>query len=299
MVEPGQNLTDLRDGIDKIDTAIHDYLIQRAALVEEIARAKGGSSAILRPGREAKIMRRLLARHHGAFPETALVRIWREIISASVCMQGTFTMALSEADKEGPLGALARKHFGMVAPISGQRNHGAAVQAVMDGKATVALLPLPGHEAGLENSEPWWRFLAHPQENTPRVIARLPFFGPAESLGPEALVIAQAPQEESGDDRSLLLLETREELSRAALKKRLDQAGFLHQAPGIWADTAGRRLHLVEVEGFVEATDPRLRRLELADKDLFLQRHVAGAFAQPLKASPGKTLGSDKCEETA
>jgi len=288
-------LIDLRDDIDRIDAAIHDQLMQRAALVEEIARAKGGSGAILRPGREAKIIRRLMARHRGSFPKPALARIWREIISASISLQGPFTVALCETDLEGPLGALARAHFGTVAPLSGQRTEGAVVQAVMEGRATAALLPLPGGSDG----EPWWRFLAHPQESTPRVIARLPFFGPALSPDREALVLAQAPQEASGDDCSLLLLETGEELSRAALSKRLDQAGLRRRPQGIWDDTAGRHLHLVEVEGFVEAGDPRLRRLALADDGLFLQRHVVGAFAQPLQASPGDAQGEDEREETA
>ena len=295
MTEPGRSLSELRGDIDRIDTAIHDQLMARAALVEEIARAKGETGAILRPGREAKIIRRLLARHQGSFPKPALARIWREIISASISLQGPFTVALREADLEHNLGALARAHFGTVVPLSGQRSEGAAIQAVMEGRATAALLPLPGSGEG----EPWWRFLAHPQANTPRVIARLPFFGPALSPGHEALVLAQAPQEESGDDRSLLLLETGEELSRAALNKRLEQAGFARQQQGLWDETAGRRLHLVEVEGFVDADDPRLRRLGLADDGLFLQRHVAGAFARPLETSSEDAQGDDEREETA
>lgn len=301
MAGPGRDLAVLRAEIDKIDSAIHDHLMQRAALVEEVARAKGDASAILRPGREAKIMRRLLARHSGSFPRPALVRIWREIISASTFMQGPFSVALREADLEGALGALARSHFGSVVPLSGHRSEGAAVQAVMVGRATAALLPLPGSEDG----EPWWRFLAHPQDTTPRIIARLPFFGEPLSPGREALVLARVPAEESGEDCSLLLLETMAELSRAALSKRLDQAGFHRRPRGLWDDSDGRRLHLVEVEGFVEAADPRLRRLELADDGLFLQRHVAGAYALPLHDVQGQARKDgaqeldDKCEETA
>ena len=40
MAEPKLRLNDLRRGIDEIDTSIHDLLIRRSALVEEIAEAK-------------------------------------------------------------------------------------------------------------------------------------------------------------------------------------------------------------------------------------------------------------------
>jgi len=165
----------------------------------------------------------------------------------------------------------------------------------MEGRATVALLPLPGAVEG----EPWWRFLAPPGETTPRIIARLPFVGLPLAPDHEALVIALVDQEESGDDRSLLLLETREEISRTALKKRLDQAGFAREAQGIWDEASGRRLHLIEVDGWVTATDPRLRRLGIPDDGLIEQLRVAGSFAVSVARSPAQEQGPGNREETA
>ena len=295
MAEPKLRLNDLRRGIDEIDTSIHDLLIRRSALVEEIAEAKGDDGDILRPGREAQIIRRLLARHKGRFPEAAVARIWREIISASIALQGPFTVALRDSDIDGPIGQLARAHFGAVAPILGQRSEGAVVQMVMEGRATVALLPLPGAGEG----EPWWRFLAHPGETTPRIIARLPFVGLPSTPDHDALVIALADQEESGEDHSLLLLETREAISRTALKKRLDQTGFKREAQGIWDNTSRQQLHLVEVDGWVAAGDPRLRRLGISDDGLIEQLRVVGAFAAPLARSPAQEQATGSREETA
>ena len=39
---------------------------------------------MLRPGREALILRRLVARHRGPFSRAVLVRLWRELISGTV-----------------------------------------------------------------------------------------------------------------------------------------------------------------------------------------------------------------------
>ena len=63
-------LAALRAELDGIDDAMHDLLMRRAACVEEVARS--GKRSALRPGREASIIRRLLARHQGALPPHAL-----------------------------------------------------------------------------------------------------------------------------------------------------------------------------------------------------------------------------------
>ena len=61
-------LADLRQEIDRIDDAIHDQLMRRGELQAAIGRAKTGSEVYLRPGREAMVLRRLIARHEGRSP---------------------------------------------------------------------------------------------------------------------------------------------------------------------------------------------------------------------------------------
>ena len=55
-------LAALRDEIDEIDDTIHDLLMRRMALanrISETKRARGATGALLRPAREAAILRRL------------------------------------------------------------------------------------------------------------------------------------------------------------------------------------------------------------------------------------------------
>ncbi|MBK1658585.1 chorismate mutase [Paracraurococcus ruber] len=108
---PADALGALRAEIDRLDDALHDLLMRRAAVVADLAasRVKGGTSP-LRPGREAMILRRLLGRHQGALPGDAVVRLWREIFGASSAMQGGFTVALHAPD--AAQARLARDHFG-------------------------------------------------------------------------------------------------------------------------------------------------------------------------------------------
>src|SRR5690242_13173321 len=88
-------LDDLRRRIDQIDDQLHDLIMQRAEVVQSIARAKQrGGIATVRPGREARLLRRLLERHRGPFPRAVLVRLWRELISGSISLQGEFAVAV-------------------------------------------------------------------------------------------------------------------------------------------------------------------------------------------------------------
>src|SRR4051812_14611699 len=61
---PVTDLAALRAELDRIDDTIHDLLIERAGIVEQVARS--GKPAAFRPGREASIVRRLVAQHRGA-----------------------------------------------------------------------------------------------------------------------------------------------------------------------------------------------------------------------------------------
>src|SRR6185312_4896735 len=95
MSDSTSSLDDLRRRIDEIDDQVHDLLMQRTRIVEAVAAAKKGNSIpALRPGREAVILRRLAGRHNGPFPRSALVRMWREMLAATVGMQTKFAVAV-------------------------------------------------------------------------------------------------------------------------------------------------------------------------------------------------------------
>ncbi|MBF0455642.1 MAG: prephenate dehydratase [Magnetococcales bacterium] len=89
-------LDDCRKAIDRIDDTIHDLLMERAGWVLKVGELKdksGPDVAFYRPEREARIHRRLEARHQGPLPVTALHRIYREIISASLNLEKELVVA--------------------------------------------------------------------------------------------------------------------------------------------------------------------------------------------------------------
>jgi chorismate mutase len=266
-------LSALRAELDRIDTAIHDLLMQRAEIVEHVARS--GKPAAFRPGREASIIRRLIAQHHGALPPVALVRIWRELLAGTTSMQGGLSLAVCDPDHGAPLTQLAREHFGALTPMRTYNSAGQALVDVSQGVASVAILPYP------TDGDTWWVSLLH-HEPRLHVIARLPFWKPRpEGFPPaQALVVASTPADASDDDQSLLGLECDSDVSRARLSSELVAAG-LRPETMVLARHQGSPISnvLVEIAGFLSDDDPRLIHL-----GAILRRPVVlGGYAVPIK----------------
>lgn len=300
-------LDDLRREVDEIDRAMHELLMRRAALAERIgaaketsARADGAAADYLRPAREAAVLRGLIARHSGSFPLPSLVRLWREIMSSLLRLQGPFSAAVFMAGGQGGsnwpgLWDLARDHYGSGTPLIPCQSAMHVLREVTEGEATVGLLPYP--EEG--EAMPWWPLVANTRASEPKIIARLPFVAAAPG-GPgrgavSALVVARLTPEETGDDRSLLMLEIAEDVSRARFMAALAAVGLPSrwQVAGPEQAGAGSRLHLVEIEGFVTSDDPRLAKFTDALGAVLFRIAVLGAYASPLTLDePQRTLGA-------
>ncbi|MCI0430781.1 MAG: chorismate mutase [Rhodospirillales bacterium] len=278
-------LTELRRQIDEIDLALHDLIMRRAEVVQQIATVKGrlnGASFHL-PGREAEVVRRLIRRHRGSFPKPALVRIWRELISALIRLQGPFAVAVYAPDDRPTYWDLARDHYGVLTPIVGHASAGQVVRAVTEGSAAVGVLPLPEQD----DPDPWWRALIGNDPKLPRVLARLPFGAGSQRGEPrEALAIGLNALESTGHDRSLLVIETMREISRSALKSTLTGLGFEPVLLQAWREPSGsdRRLYLIEIAGFSVPEDPRLPRLIEEHREDVAQVWRIGGYAVPFTA---------------
>ena len=279
-------ILDLRRQIDEIDAALQDLIIRRTSVVEEIAHLKdnGAAPANHLPAREAQVVRRLVQRHHGPFPKAALVRMWREMISALVRLQGPFAVAVYAPEEHPGYWDLARDHYGSQTPITAHGSTAQVVRAVTEGIAAVGVLPIPDQD----DSDSWWRGLVGSEPKLPRVIGRLPFGAAGTLRGDpsDALVIGVIPYEGSGHDRSLLVLETQREISRSALKATLSGLGFDPALLQVWRDQAGSGLwlYLLEIAGYSLADDPRLARLAEEHRGEITRVWRIGGYAVPLAA---------------
>ncbi len=178
MPGPGEanarKLAELRGKIDLIDEEMHKLLIERGTVIDALIKAKGTASpgAAFRPGREAEMMRRLVARHSGALPVTIAEHIWREIITTFTHIQAPFALALDGSAPPDRMRDLARFYFGFSVDILPMKDAATTVAhvAVSNDLGLVAL-------AQPAKAGAWWRELRWP--DGPRIMAMLPFIGVA------------------------------------------------------------------------------------------------------------------------
>ncbi len=273
------NLDHLRAEIDRLDDAMHDLLMQRGDIVRRLAGAKGAAPS-MRPAREMEVLRRLAARHRGAMPLGAVIRIWREVMAASLALQMPYSVRFFEEDNARGMRELARFHFGSATALHGLATSNHVVQEVGEGKGTVGILPEPL----FEEDTPWWPHLLFAGADGPRVIARLPMFKNAPGYDfPKALAIANLEQRPTGDDVTLIALLATPELRRAKATSLLEAQGIKAQLVALAQEEGetAQRYMLLETAEFVKEDDPRLQAT-LNANDGLLQLRVVGGYARAI-----------------
>lgn len=204
MADASPSLAQLRLEIDEIDDALLALLERRIAIGRRVAAAKGDATGpFLRPGREAQILRRLAARLTGSdLPVPVMERIWREILAANLARQvAPVTVVWAPAGAEA-LVELARDRGGVSTRVETIADPAAALAAMAEGRATLAVLPAPELASELASWR-WWPSLLMDSDPKPRIVARLPLFGTDDSGAVAGVGVACQEPDPSGDDVTL------------------------------------------------------------------------------------------------
>ncbi|MDY0028460.1 MAG: chorismate mutase [Pseudobdellovibrionaceae bacterium] len=222
-------LDQIRQKIDSLDNQIHDLLMERADLIMAISEEKKKAGIqIVQPAREARMIRRLMARHRGPLPEETIVRIWRELVSSVSLLQTGLSVAVYVPHSIPEYWDMARDYFGSVLPMQRCENPFTALNLVREGKITFAVLPYP--EISDNTDDTWWHALidAIEKEEGISIIQRLPY-GDKENYNFElhpSLVISKSKFGPSDDDYSLVGIKTIDDVSRGKIMEHIEKAGF-------------------------------------------------------------------------
>jgi chorismate mutase len=283
-----QALADMRAQIDRVDGVLHDLLRERAEIIDHVRRLKGKQHIYIRPGREAQMMRALMARPQGKLPEGMILRIWREMISAFTLMEGACKIAVTVPAKGPDLWDVTRDYYGSFAPLMECPTAIAAIKAVQAEKAHLAVVPFPS----ANDKDAWWPLLVADRQNVLTVFASLPFEnlkagrGNARNAMAGGLVIGKLYPELTGDDHSFLAMQC-VHVPEAEMKRLIGKAGY--KVRQLLAQSSGRSgsaptLYLVETEGYVGRSDTRLSRLRAMLGSRLQYLAPLGGYATPLKA---------------
>ncbi|MEM9122431.1 MAG: chorismate mutase [Pseudomonadota bacterium] len=220
MDDEWKRLEALRHAIDDIDDGIHDLLMRRVDVVQEIGRLKRDDrdagplvpSLAWRPDREARIMRRLFARHQGPLSFAVVARLWRELVAATTRLQGPLTLALPQTPDRSlqlRLYDLSRFHYGSETPIEMLGSPEAVIEAVETRAGVIGILPaLPAADF-----DAWWPALGRVGETRAperpfgraKAIAALPCLA-SQGAWPEAYTIGCLTPHPTGEDEALVML---------------------------------------------------------------------------------------------
>jgi chorismate mutase len=239
------SLDEVRRRIDAIDAEMLRLVDARAAIAREVAAAKAAAGDAgrfgLRPGREAQLLRSLLAQPRQAASPALVIRLWREMIGESLNLQGPFHLAVWGGRDPAQTLELARQRFG-AAP---------RLRQVARPEDALAAARTPGGVAigALAPDSAWWgRLLAEPKLKVFAALPCLAAWGPTS-----ALAIAEVEVEPTGDDVTFWVTDAPQ--SASAIEESLSRDGVaatpLVQAGG---------LKLFVLAGYYQASDERLAR---------------------------------------
>ncbi len=287
MADARPALEDLRRQIDEYDDRLLEALTARAGVARYVTAAKqrAGITRTMQPGREARLMRRLVARAAGAgeegFPVAVLARIWREIIGVTLRIETDFRAVASQNARTGAGRALwdvARDHLGTAIPLEAARSDRVALAHLAAGEVTVAVLPFPSLSEDGDDT-PWWVEMASLPARDIDIVARLPFVRPSPEVKTDALMVARADFQETGDDRTLVALILAADQAAAMMADTQGPGGPTLLARAPYGGTVAETICLFDLPGFVTLEDPAVAGLARWGRLVRL-----GGYATPLVA---------------
>ena len=180
-------LSDLRQTINQLDDDILALVRRRMELAADIIAAKSDSVAY-RPGREAEVIKRLIAAAP-ELPAQLVANVWRQLMTASTSLQnGATRIAVHRAAM-----AVAGWHFGAMFQIDECADMPALQEMMAAGDADFALVPSPC-EAELAA----WLL----DDETIHVIAQTPLLG--SDAMPPVWMLGRHPADQVGDETSII-----------------------------------------------------------------------------------------------
>ena len=271
MTDPHQQLLTLRGRIDAADDAISQLLIERIAIIREVAVLKAAhwpNGCHIRPAREGQMHEAIANRFTGTDVDpAAALAIWRQLIGSSTSLESP--LIATALAHQAHHGWLVREYFGVNAGFKPESSIADMLDNVTRGEANIAILPAPGTPGG-----DWWVDAGLFSTHKLSIFATLPVTtAPLPDGASPALALATVECEPSGNDISYVALTTKHDANIAAL------AALAHAAA---IRTVDGRHHLLTLDGFIAADAPVLADIRQALGGELLSLTLLGAHPRAI-----------------
>jgi chorismate mutase len=247
-------LNNIRKKIDSIDIQIHELLMQRSEVVQEILDAKKLVSTknpvIYQPAREAVVLKNILSRHSGKIPHSVIIHLWRSLLSAFCNMQCDFSLIYYSSDNSIALRDALRYYFSSTISFKKSDSEFIVLNTAVNNHNTIGILPINS----IDNKNEWWF-------NFPRqlkVSGRLPFFynDPIVNLSNDYMIVSQSNPVKTDKDKSLFTITSNPDTGRISVINCFNELN--QQANSISVHDSkdlSHRYHLIEIDGFFEESE--------------------------------------------
>ena len=228
MSKPTLKIEQVRVEIDRVDKALLGLIAERLELAGAVRRAKSGAR-VWRPSREESHVRELAEATEDT-PAELVSRIWAELMSASLALQGPMKLHIALEGDALEVWTLVRDRFGAAIPAVSYPTASSALAAAYSDDEGVAVLPAPG---GMNT---WWTALgARGAMPDMHILAGLPRTGDGD--WPRAVAVSTADIQPSGNDQTLLVCSDHRHIEGAVLRaeagryKLISLDGYIETAP--------------------------------------------------------------------
>lgn len=286
-------LLSLRSEIDEIDDKIITLLSQRMEVVSKVGELKSNNNEkfFIRSNREADMIKNLVDKSSSKFPKSAIVNIWRKIITAANMHEQSLNIAIHNPKNIPDYAYLVREYYNEEVPISFYDSAATIVVEMEKGKAQIGIFALPSSQTFEEvdqfhSSDNWWINLANNKLGI-KIFAKIPFTDLGNKVDNSNKVnlvaVAIKEAEKSSADNSLIYVEVAKEISKtqllASLKENGLEAKILKSVRSPQVENIV--FHLIELRGFYEESDDVIKNFTKSKIRPFVK--VLGSYALPIK----------------
>ncbi len=258
-------LSQCRNEINVIDDEILQLLSQRMKIVSQVRQIKesSGEKFFIKSGREADMIKSLIAKANPVLPKSTIISIWRKIITSSNMLEQSIKIALHNPQKLSEYNYLVREYYSDFVPIISYDSITNIVSEIEKNSAQIAVFALPQNNEE-ENNEEWWINLANNHLGL-KVFAKIPFLKTITNgeKTPDLVALAIKNSEKSQSDNSLFCIELDKTISKAQLMAILQENQFEAKI----LKTAKLKkiddilFYLVEIKGFFDENNPQIQQI--------------------------------------
>lgn len=244
MTKRDADLKKLREKIDSLDETMHQLLIERSAVIEQLIKVKGTaqSGSAFRPAREVQVLNQRALQHKGGLPFNTIENIWRVIIATFTFQQAAFSVHGDTHLDKNLMQDIARFNFGFTVPYSPHPDTNATIHAVMVSKGDLGLIPCEE-----QPSYPWWTKLYDPP--APKIIAQLPFVIHDTCFKNPVYIIANINEKKEKDCQYFYALDFKKNTDKNIITEHLKSKDLILQS---WCNTTNHLSCLVTSQKYRE-----------------------------------------------